>query len=116
MKRVSIITPIIKSSNLNDLLNLAFSITQQITDNKFEIIHILIICFPQSKKLDRLLSQLNLYKFIRILNINSKNINRARNIALKSINADYVLHLDTTDSIHPYFMGSFLKCLCAFFK
>ena len=109
MKRVSIITPITRNSNPNNILNLLFSLTQQITENKYEIFHILIICDPCNKKLDKLLSQLNLYKFIKVLNINTKNINKARNFAIKSINSDFVLHLETTDIIHPYFILSMLN-------
>ena len=67
MKRVNIITPITKNSNPNNIINLVFSLTQQITDNKIEILHIIINYDPSNKRLEKLLSKLNLYKFIRVL-------------------------------------------------
>ncbi len=109
MKRINIITPITKNSNPNSILNLVLSITQQITDKRIEILHIIVNCDYGNKKLEKLLNKINLYKFVRVLNIKSKNINSARNIAIKSNDADYILHLETTDIIHPYFILSMLN-------
>ena len=109
MKKINIITAIKKNTDANNLLNLVFSLTQQITENKFEILHTLIKCCPYDQKLESLLNILKRYKYIKVLNIKNKSINQARNYAIKSISADFIIHLETSDVIHPYFLLSSLN-------
>ena len=84
MKRINIITPITRNINPNNLLNLVFSLSQQITENKFEIMHIILNINPNNNELNYVLNLLNIYKFIRVIKIENKNINQARNFAIKS--------------------------------
>ena len=109
MKKINIITPITKNINPNNLLNLVFSISQQITENKFEIMHTILNSVQNNKELDNVLNLLNIYEFIRVLKIENKNINQARNFAIKSFISDYVIHLDPADMIHPHFLMSILN-------
>ena len=109
MKRINIITPITRNINPNNLLNLVFSLTQQKTQNKFEISHTILCCNQNNKVLDNVLNILNVYKFINVLKFKNKNVNQARNFAIQSISSDYIIHLDPTDIIHPYFLFTILN-------
>jgi len=109
MKRINIITPITRNINPNNLLNLVFSLSQQITENKFEIMHIILNINPNNNELNYVLNLLNIYKFIRVIKIENKNINQARNFAIESFISDYVMHLDPSDIIHPHFLLSILN-------
>ena len=61
MKRNNIITPITRNINPNNLLNLVFSLSQQITENKFEIMHIILNINPNNNELNYVLNLLNIY-------------------------------------------------------